>query len=115
MSSLKQPMVVYPQNTVAQHPSNPRSSFTPVFVVLGVIAVISVISCFFGQICARRYLRPRHRRDHFHSSKVDMEHGLEPGVPTAEPVRSGRAAEHHMKATVAPSSSGVAAAPAPGV
>ena len=38
-------------------------SYTPVFVVLGVIAALLVISCLVGQVCTKKYLRPRPRRD----------------------------------------------------
>ncbi|AQK88623.1 hypothetical protein ZEAMMB73_Zm00001d039055 [Zea mays] len=38
-------------------------SYTPVFVVLGVIAALLVISCLVGQVCTRKHLRPRPRRD----------------------------------------------------
>lgn len=37
--------------------------YTAVFVVLGVIAALLVISCLVGQVCAKKYLRPRPRRD----------------------------------------------------
>jgi hypothetical protein len=38
-------------------------SYTPVFVVLGVIAALLVISCLVGQVCTKKHLRPRPRRD----------------------------------------------------
>lgn len=38
-------------------------SYTPVFVVLGVIAALLVISCLVGQFCTKKHLRPRPRRD----------------------------------------------------
>ena len=31
-------------------------SYTPVFVVLGVIAALLVISCLVGQVCTKRHL-----------------------------------------------------------
>jgi hypothetical protein len=51
-------------------------SYTPVFVVLGVIAVLLVISCLVGQICTKRHLRPRPRRDRVaYYNDDDMEGG----------------------------------------
>lgn len=73
-----QPMVVYP-NSVPQHPppSSSKGSFVPVFVALAIIAVLTAMACLIGQICARRYLRPRHRRDHApYQSDGDIEGGI---------------------------------------
>ena len=48
-------------------------SYTPVFVVLGVIAALLVISCLVGQVCTKRHLRPRPRRDRVAYYDDDME------------------------------------------
>ncbi|PUZ64736.1 hypothetical protein GQ55_3G166700 [Panicum hallii var. hallii] len=49
-------------------------SYTPVFVVLGVIAALLVISCLVGQVCTKRHLRPRRpRRDRVAYYDDDME------------------------------------------
>ena len=48
-------------------------SYTPVFVVLGVIAALLVISCLVGQVCTKRHLRPRPRRDRVAFYDDDME------------------------------------------
>jgi hypothetical protein len=44
--------------TPLAHPQG--ASYTP---VLGVIAALLVISCVVGQVCTKRHLRPRPRRD----------------------------------------------------
>jgi hypothetical protein len=46
-----------------QSASGGGGSYTPVLVVLGVIAALLVISCVVGQVCTKRHLRPRPRRD----------------------------------------------------
>ncbi|OEL38568.1 hypothetical protein BAE44_0000411 [Dichanthelium oligosanthes] len=48
-------------------------SYTPVFVVLGVIAALLVISCLVGQVCTKKHLRPRPRRDRVAYYDDDME------------------------------------------
>ena len=51
-------------------------SYTPVFVVLGVIAALLVISCLVGQVCTKKHLRPRRRRDRVaYYNDDDMEAG----------------------------------------
>ena len=53
--------------------SSGGGSYTPVFVVLGVIAALLVISCLVGQVCTKRHLRPRPRRDRVAYYDDDME------------------------------------------
>jgi hypothetical protein len=50
-------------------------SYTPVFVVLGVIAALLVISCLVGQVCTKKHLRPRPRRDRVAYYDDDLEGG----------------------------------------
>ncbi|KAE8806891.1 hypothetical protein D1007_16985 [Hordeum vulgare] len=50
-------------------------SYTAVFVVLGVIAALIVISCLVGQVCTKRHLRPRPRRDRVAYYDDDLEGG----------------------------------------
>ena len=71
-------MVMYP-HSMTQHPSSSsKGSFVPFFVVLGIIAALTVMACIVGQVCARRYLRPRHRRDHVpYQSDGDVEGGIQ--------------------------------------
>ncbi|KAK3137965.1 hypothetical protein QOZ80_5AG0362680 [Eleusine coracana subsp. coracana] len=56
-------------------------SYTPVLVVLGVIAALLVISCLVGQVCTKRHLRPRPRRDRVAFYDDDMEGGFGHGHP----------------------------------
>uniref|UniRef100_A0A0E0HIL9 Uncharacterized protein n=1 Tax=Oryza nivara TaxID=4536 RepID=A0A0E0HIL9_ORYNI len=51
-------------------------SYTPVFIVLGVIAALLVISCIVGQVCTKKHLRPRPRRDRVAYYDDDMEGGF---------------------------------------
>lgn len=85
MTSLAQPRVVYPQAITTQNARNPKGSFVPVIVVLTVIAVLSAIACVIGQICARRYLRPKPRRDHAFPYEGDAESQFATSLPTAKP------------------------------
>ncbi|CAM0953737.1 unnamed protein product [Alopecurus aequalis] len=50
-------------------------SYTAVFVVLGVIAALLVISCLVGQVCTKKHLRPRPRRDRVAYYDDDLEGG----------------------------------------
>ncbi|KAL5230346.1 hypothetical protein ABZP36_029122 [Zizania latifolia] len=58
-------------------------SYTPVFIVLGVIAALLVISCLVGQVCTKKHLRPRPRRDRVAYYDDDMEGGFAHGGPSA--------------------------------
>ncbi|KAJ8505962.1 hypothetical protein OPV22_006848 [Ensete ventricosum] len=84
MSSLPQPMVVYPQSMKAQQVHDSEGSFTPVYITLAVIAVLTIAACYAGQVLASRYLRPRPRRD-----KGAVEDGIQMGVPAVNLDASG--------------------------
>lgn len=92
MSSLPQPMVVYPQSMKAQQVHDSEGSYTPVYITLAVIAVLTLAACYAGQVLACRYLRPRPRRD-----KGAVEDGIQMGVPAVNLDASGgggRKAKH---------------------
>ncbi|KAG1368019.1 putative lipoprotein [Cocos nucifera] len=89
MTSHAQPMVAYPQAITTQNASNSKGSFVPVFVALAVIAVLSAIACFVGQVCARRYLRPKPRRDHAFHPIGDVESQFATSIPAAKPDACG--------------------------
>jgi hypothetical protein len=73
-------------------------SYTPVFVVLGVIAALLVISCLVGQVCTKKHLRPRPRRDRVAYYDDDLEGGgYDHGVAKLE-----AAAPAAVTATVVP-------------
>ncbi|KAF8726733.1 hypothetical protein HU200_019203 [Digitaria exilis] len=91
-------------------------SYTAVFVVLGVIAALLVISCLVGQVCTKKHLRPRPRRDRVAYYDDDMEaaggfgaqhgHGgvakVEAPAPAAETTRAAAGAAvavEHQTAT----------------
>uniref|UniRef100_A0A0D9WJW2 Uncharacterized protein n=1 Tax=Leersia perrieri TaxID=77586 RepID=A0A0D9WJW2_9ORYZ len=78
-----------------EHPMRPRQytsaagaagtgggggSYTPVFIVLGVIAALLVISCIVGQVCTKKHLRPRPRRDRVAYYDDEMEGGFAHGA-----------------------------------
>ncbi|RWW76057.1 hypothetical protein BHE74_00015877 [Ensete ventricosum] len=84
MSALPQPMVVYPQSMKAQQVHDSEGSFTPVYITLAVIAVLTIAACYAGQVLASRYLRPRPRRD-----KGAVEEGIQMGVPAVNLDASG--------------------------
>ena len=65
-------------------------SYTPVFVVLGVIAALLVISCLVGQVCTKRHLRPRPRRDRVAYYDDDMEAASGLGAHGPPPRGGGR-------------------------
>ncbi|ONK82125.1 uncharacterized protein A4U43_C01F36370 [Asparagus officinalis] len=75
LHTMERATVVYPHSTSKAPSSNSKGSFAPVFVVLGIVAVLTAVACIIGQVCARRYLRPRHRRDHapYYSDDGDLE------------------------------------------
>ncbi|CBI28534.3 unnamed protein product, partial [Vitis vinifera] len=50
----QQPPVIYPNTVTRQPPSHSNGSFGTVFIVLGVIVVISAIACVLGRLCNRR-------------------------------------------------------------
>lgn len=100
------PMVVYP-HSISQHlpSSGSRGSFGPLFVVLAVVAVLTGIACLVGQICARRYLRPRHRRDHApYQSDGDLETtgGIQMGASSASAAAAAAAHPGNTKGKMRP-------------
>lgn len=58
------PTIVYPHHSVSSSSNSDGSSFVPTFIVLGIIAGLTIMACLLGGVCAKRYLRPRQRRDH---------------------------------------------------
>ncbi|PKU63311.1 hypothetical protein MA16_Dca013355 [Dendrobium catenatum] len=85
MSSSQRTLVVYPNSTSAQPlNSNEKGSFGPLIAVVSVILVLTVAACIIGHFCARRYLRPRPRRDQpVYYSKDDLEGLPESRSPAA--------------------------------
>ncbi|KAL6609398.1 hypothetical protein ACP70R_039367 [Stipagrostis hirtigluma subsp. patula] len=77
-------------------------SYTPVLVVLGVIAALLVVSCLVGRVCTRRHLRPRPRRDRVAYYDDDMEGGFGHGHG---PPHGGHGGIAKMEAPVAPAAS----------
>ncbi|CAJ2636459.1 unnamed protein product [Trifolium pratense] len=52
----QQPVQVYPKTVTNQpSPHHSNGSFGTVFIVLAIILVISVVACFLGRLCNRRY------------------------------------------------------------
>ncbi|KAK8948396.1 hypothetical protein KSP39_PZI005310 [Platanthera zijinensis] len=87
MSWGQRTVVVYPNSTSA-HPSNAKGtgSFGPVIAVVSVILVLAVAACIIGHFCARRYLRPRPRRDNVpYCFKDDLEGLPESHLPSMTP------------------------------
>lgn len=73
----QQPFVTNPEKIVAQNATtNSNNSYTPVFIVLAIILVVSVVSCIVGRFCSKQYLRPRRRKDHV---AYNMENGMHMG------------------------------------
>ncbi|KAL2344332.1 hypothetical protein Fmac_005617 [Flemingia macrophylla] len=65
----QQPVQVYPTNqppSSISHHSN--GSFGAVFIVLAIILVISVVACFLGRLCNRRY------NSHSTSQRIPKQH-----------------------------------------
>jgi hypothetical protein len=50
-------------------------SYTAAFMVLGVIAALLVISCLVGQVCTKKHLRARPRKDRVAYYDDDLEGG----------------------------------------
>ncbi|TKY58645.1 hypothetical protein E2542_SST15713 [Spatholobus suberectus] len=89
----QQPVQVYPTN---QPPSSHHSngSFGAVFIVLAIILVISVVACFLGRLCNKRYNnhsnsqrpskqhRPQSQIHNFHRrDEGDIEFGVDKRMP----------------------------------
>ncbi|KAG8086457.1 hypothetical protein GUJ93_ZPchr0010g8457 [Zizania palustris] len=77
-------------------------SYTPVFIVLGVIAALLVISCLVGQVCTKKHLRPRPRRDRVAYYDDDMEGGFAHGGPPGAIAKMETAAPSATTAVEAP-------------
>ncbi|KAG5001693.1 hypothetical protein AAZX31_08G276800 [Glycine max] len=93
----QQPVQVYPTNQPPSSSHHSNGSFGAVFIVLAIILVISVVACFLGRLCNKRYNnshsnrqkpskqhnRPQihnlHPRDHHHH-EGDIEFG-DKGMP----------------------------------
>jgi len=87
----QQPVQVYPTN---QPPSSHHSngSFGTVFIVLAIILVISVVACFLGRLCNKRYNRhsssqrpPKQHRPQIHDLRPREEGDIEFGVDKRMP------------------------------
>ncbi|ESW25733.1 hypothetical protein PHAVU_003G060900 [Phaseolus vulgaris] len=87
----QQPVQVYPTN---QPPSSHHSkgSFGAVFIVLGIILVISVVACFLGRLCNKRYNShsssqrpPKQQRPQIHDLRPRDEGDIEFGVDKRMP------------------------------
>ncbi|KAG6484585.1 hypothetical protein ZIOFF_053105 [Zingiber officinale] len=72
MLSLRRPPVVYPQSVKAQYAPSSRGSFTPVYVVLGIIGALTLAACFVGRALARRCLRPRRDKRYVAEGEIEM-------------------------------------------
>ncbi|CAN4104506.1 unnamed protein product [Withania somnifera] len=90
-------MPVQPKNTpISQSSSHSNGSFGTVFIILAVILVISVLSCFIGRICNKRsshgghHPAPRdrgakHSRHDIHPREDhDIEFGIDKRIPTSK-------------------------------
>ena len=51
----QQPVQVYPTNQPPSSSHHSNGSFGAVFIVLAIILVISVVACFLGRLCNKRY------------------------------------------------------------
>ncbi|XP_020228844.1 uncharacterized protein LOC109809851 [Cajanus cajan] len=76
-SQPQQPVQVYPTNQPPSSSHHSNGSFGAVFIVLAIILVISVVACFLGRLCNRRYNKtqrplnpnpnPKHHRPQIHN------------------------------------------------
>lgn len=87
----QQPPVIYPNTVTRQPPSHSNGSFGTVFIVLGVIVVISAIACVLGRLCnRRRHHHPNPKQNSaFRPKEPDLEFGFDKGRPTAKPAGNG--------------------------
>lgn len=63
-SVVAQPLILHPHSVSSQPSTTHSRTFAPFILVLAVIGILAGIACLLGQIFARRYLRPRPRREH---------------------------------------------------
>ncbi|KAK7317617.1 hypothetical protein RJT34_02007 [Clitoria ternatea] len=103
----QQPAQVYP-TPVTNQPQlhHSHGSFGAVFIVLAIILVISLVACFLGRLCNRRYNNrhshssqrpPKQQRQqihNFHPTEGDIEFGVDKRVPVPPVIRS-KIHEHH--------------------
>lgn len=91
MSLPQQPPVIYPNTVTRQPPSHSDGSFGTVFIVLGVIVVISALACVFGRLCNRRFHHSKPKQNPaFRPKGPDIEFGK--GImPPAKPAGNGGA------------------------
>ncbi|XP_027348019.1 kininogen-1-like [Abrus precatorius] len=94
----QQPVQVYPSTVTNQAPSHhSNGSFGAVFIVLAIILVISVVACFLGRLCNRRYnnnhshsQRPtkqqRPQIHNLHQREEDIEFGVDKRIPVPPPI-----------------------------
>lgn len=101
----QQPVQVYPTNQPPS-PHHSNGSFGAVFIVLAIILVISVIACFLGRLCNKRYSNqsnnnhrpPKQHRPQIHNLHPRDEGDIESGVDKRMPppiIRTKRHGHHH--------------------
>ncbi|XP_068642105.1 uncharacterized protein [Aristolochia californica] len=76
MSSIAQPVVVYPHSVSTRPSSHTKGSFGPVFIVLAIITVLSMIACIIGRIFGDRFCRSKPQDSHPFQRKGDPENGF---------------------------------------
>ncbi|KAF6155446.1 hypothetical protein GIB67_019972 [Kingdonia uniflora] len=92
--SVSAPVVIYPNTVTTQPASHFKSSFRPVYIILAVIVVLTAISCFLGQLCARRFSNPKPRRESdFNHREKDLEYVFKKRNRTVKPVGHGETTE----------------------
>ncbi|KAK2354832.1 hypothetical protein P8452_75116 [Trifolium repens] len=65
----QQPVQVYPKTVTNQpSPHHSNGNFGTVFIVLAIILVISVVACFLGRLCNRRYNKNNNNQSRQHNS-----------------------------------------------
>ncbi|KAK7361867.1 hypothetical protein VNO77_03956 [Canavalia gladiata] len=95
----QQPVQVYPATVTNEAPNSHHSngSFGAVFIVLAIILVISVVACFLGRLCNRRYNNnqghsqrpPKQHRPQIHNlhpREGDIEFGVDKRIPVPPPI-----------------------------
>ncbi|CAI8608552.1 unnamed protein product [Vicia faba] len=59
----QQPVNVYPTTVTNQPSSHSNGNYGPVFIVLAILLVISVVGCFLGRLCNRRKINSKNNQD----------------------------------------------------
>lgn len=82
----QQPVQVYP-TAVSNQPSSHHSngSYGPVFIVLAILLVVSVIGCFLGRLCNRR----KDNNNNNHNQNLQRD------APSRRPVKPNRQQQIH--------------------